>query len=190
MVVIGTFLVIGGYQLYFWTKGIIKKENRKPYIIDTPLDDYIPYVPEFSYLYSFIYYPFFALPLLAINSYRDFAKLAVGGLALMSTMSIIWYFFPNRVPDHYRNNHNGGHNSEKFLKFVQYYDTNENNAFPSAHCAFAMYLAILSMKIANPLITWLFPLIIAVSCVFTKQHSIIDTFSGLLLGGVYGYLFS
>lgn len=70
--------------------------------------------------------------------------------------------------------------SEKFLLFVQKFD-DSSNCFPSMHVSVATLTALLALGTLGPWV-FLFPLLIACSCTFTKQHYLLDLPAGAALG--------
>ena len=61
---------------------------------------------------------------------------------------------------------------------------NDRNACPSMHCAVATYvgLAIVHAPVLGPGIGYGFIAALTVSCVVVKQHVIVDTIAGIVLG--------
>lgn len=132
----------------------------------------------------------FPLPLLFVENIEQFVYVLFGGYLCLASVVICFYFVPNTVPDSFRRPPQGDHRdfTERFLHFVQGYDQNTNNACPSAHCVFAVYLTIVSGgALYWSSFIWLFPILIALSCLFTKQHVFVDTIVGSALGAVGGY---
>jgi membrane-associated phospholipid phosphatase len=89
-------------------------------------------------------------------------------------------FFPVATPAEWRTINQRRGRSERFLAFVQRFDA-PSNSFPSMHTSVAMLTA---MHLWPHLGAWtmLFPGLIALSCVFTKQHFLIDLPAGAALG--------
>jgi len=77
--------------------------------------------------------------------------------------------------------------SERFLAFVQSLDA-RSNSFPSMHTSVATLTALHLAPMFGPWV-FLFPLLIGLSCVFTKQHYLIDIPAGALLGWLVFQLF-
>ena len=70
--------------------------------------------------------------------------------------------------------------SERFLALVQKFDA-PTNSFPSMHTSVAMLTALhLAPHVGAA--AFAFPLLIALSCLFTKQHYLIDLPAGAVLG--------
>ncbi len=180
MALILVFLVIGGYQLYFWCQ--YNSLNQVYEIPETQFDKMIPKYDDSVYIYNFIYYIGFGLCLIAVKSYKQFVYILVAAFGLLITLSLFFITFPTKLPEHTRNKDE----KQPFLKLTQKYDQ-LLNAFPSAHVALSVFVAF----VAYPLVGWystLFPLLITGSCLTTKQHFTIDCVGGFVWGLVYSLL--
>lgn len=169
------YLVIGVYQQYFWTKtNKLRKESVMP---KTKLDELIHSIFEvndnWTYVYNFIYYFVFGFIIVSIRDYKHFAQVVLGAIALMTGLSMIWYFFPNIVDDRMKPNN-------YFLQKTQQIDVNKNNACPSAHVVFAMYSFYLLRGTIGFLPAMMVPLLISISCILTTQHVSTDVITGIL----------
>jgi membrane-associated phospholipid phosphatase len=183
--VLSVVLIFGGYQFYFFTQRHIWFKTRE---FKARLDDKIPFWPWWSWIYSFLYYPAILCVNLIVEDSRQFVMMAFTFLVLLWAQMAFFVLFPVRTPDRWRSMNTGRSWSEKFLLFVQKFD-DVTNCFPSMHVSVAMLTAMFLYASMGPWI-FLFPALIAISCVFTKQHYLIDLPAGALLGwGVYqGYL--
>jgi membrane-associated phospholipid phosphatase len=87
---------------------------------------------------------------------------------------------PVATPGEWRTRNPGRGRSERFLAFVQSYDAS-SNSFPSMHTSVAMLTA---LHLVPHLGGWAytFPALIALSCLFTKQHYLLDLPAGAALG--------
>jgi hypothetical protein len=174
LMILLVYLVIGVYQQYFWTKtNKLRKESIMP---KTPIDEFLHRVfginDNWTYIYNFIYYFVFGFIIISIRDYKHFAVLVLGAIALMTGLSVIWYFFPNIVDNRMKANN-------YFLKKTQQLDSNQNNACPSAHVVFAMYAFYLLRNTIGYLPAMMIPLLISISCVSTTQHVSTDVLSGV-----------
>ena len=52
--VLSGILIVGAYQFYFFTQ---RHPLRPPQVLHSPLDEKIPFVAWWSWVYSFLYYP-------------------------------------------------------------------------------------------------------------------------------------
>ena len=180
IIILLVYLIIGGYQQYFWTK---KNKLRKEKIMPkTRLDKYIYNIfgenDSWVYIYNFIYYFIFGLVVISIRDYTHFAILVIGGIAMMTGLSIIWYLFPNEISSRMKTN-------KYFLKKTQAIDEVGNNCCPSAHVVFAMYSFYLLKNIIGYMAAIMIPILISISCMATTQHVSTD----IILGVIYSILF-
>ena len=174
------YLVIGVYQQYFWTK---QNKIRKEFIMPkTTIDHFFNRCfgtnDNWTYIYNFIYYFVFGFIIVSVRDYKHFAVLAMGAIAMMTGLSILWYLFPNIVEPRIKPNN-------YFLKKTQAIDSNHNNACPSAHVVFAMYSFYLLRNVIGYYYAALVPLLISISCITTTQHVSTD----IIFGIVYAVLF-
>lgn len=179
--VMTVFLIFGVYQFYFWCQ-------RHPVVacrrFTAPLDERIPFRPRWAWIYSFLYYPAIVYLNWTVTSPRHFNHLAMSFFILLVGQMAFFLFFPVETPTHWRNMNPGRTWSEKFLLFVRRFDA-PSNCFPSMHVSVAMLTAMHAQAQLGPLV-FLFPALIALSCVFTKQHYLLDLPAGAALGwGAY-----
>jgi hypothetical protein len=180
IVILLTYLIVGGYQQYFWTK---KNKLRKEKIIPkTKIDEYANKIfginDNWIYIYNFIYYIAFGILVICIRDYKHFATVIIGGIAMLTGLSVIWYLFPTDVesrtkPDNY------------FIKKTQLIDEPGNNACPSAHVVFAMYMYYIFKNVIGIIPSLFIPILISISCIATTQHVTTD----IILGVIYSILF-
>lgn len=171
-------LIIGAYQFYFLAQ---RRPLRKAIIFSTKIDKYIPFHPQWVWLYSGLYYPIIVSLILVIDSFKVFSYVAFSFLLLLACQLLFFYCFPVKTPKEWRTFDNNTP-SKKFLSFVHSFD-GDSNCFPSMHVSVATLTA-LHLEDLTTLggVTMLFPALIALSTVFTKQHYIVDTLAGFLLG--------
>lgn len=175
------FLVTGGYQLYFWSqKAYIGQVSE---IQETWLDTIIPKWIPAVYVYNFLYYIGFGLVVVSFTSYAQFVHAIVAGIGLLLTHVILFVLFPTKLPDTSRSQDT----PNKYLQLTQKYDS-LHNAFPSAHVSISILVYFLVRGVFGE---WalLFPILITLSCLLTKQHYVIDCLGGALLGISYCYAF-
>jgi membrane-associated phospholipid phosphatase len=175
--ILSVFLIVGVYQFYFWCQ---RNYVTQPRALKIPLDDAIPYWPGWVWIYSGLYYPVIVYINFTVESPRQFLHIAMSYILLLAAQMAFFVFFPVATPNEWRAiNQRRGH-SEKFLAFVQSLDS-PTNSFPSMHTSVAMLTAMHLMPHLG-MYALLFPLLIAISCVFTKQHYLLDLPAGALLG--------
>ncbi|WP_423383014.1 phosphatase PAP2 family protein [Burkholderia sp. LMG 32019] len=174
--VLSAILIVGAYQFYFWCQ---RNAVRSARYFTFRVDEAIPYRPQWVWIYSFLYYPaILYLNLLAPNP-AAFTRMAISFIFLLAIQMLFFVIFPVETPNHWREFNQGG-TSEQFLRYVRKFDA-ASNCFPSMHTSVAMLTALFALPAVGPL-AYAFPLLIALSCLFTKQHYLIDLPSGAALG--------
>jgi membrane-associated phospholipid phosphatase len=99
---------------------------------------------------------------------------------LLGMQMAFFLLFPVETPERWRDLSQGGGPSKKFLRFVQKFDA-PSNCFPSMHVSVAMLTALHAKASLGP-VAFAFPVLIAISCLFTKQHYIVDLPFGAVVG--------
>jgi len=171
------FLIFGIYQFYFWCQ---RQRWVAPRRFSSRLDDLFPYWPIWSWVYSFLYYPAIVYLNWVVASPRHFNHLAMSFFVLLGLQMAFFLLFPVETPEHWRSINQGRTWSEKFLRYVQKFDA-PLNCFPSMHVSVATLTAMHAHATLGPW-AYSFPVLIAISCVFTKQHYILDLPFGAALG--------
>ena len=182
--VLSVFLIIGVYQFYFWCQ---RNVSKRTFNLGIAIDERIPYWPRWVWVYSFLYYPVILYINLVIDSPRQFTHIATSYIILLGFQMIAFMIFPVQTPEHWRTCVARRNLSERFLAFVQSIG-GRSNCFPSMHCSVAMLTALHLLPLVGPTI-FAFPALIGLSCVFTKQHFVIDVPGGLTLGWATHKLF-
>jgi len=175
--VLAVILIIGGYQFYFWCQRHAVAPAREFHFA---LDERIPYWPAWVWIYSALYFPGILCANWVVGSSREFVYLAGRYLALLAMQMVFFLLFPVATPASWRTVNQRRTGSERFLAFVQRIDA-RSNSFPSMHTSVAMLTA-LYLQPHLGLWTFLFPLLIGLSCLFTKQHYLVDLPAGAALG--------
>lgn len=175
--VLSGILIVGAYQFYFFTQRHPMRAARQ---FHSAWDERIPFVPWWSWIYSFLYYPAILYLNWLVSDARQFTLLAFSFLMLLFMQMLFFWLLPVSTPAHWRSINTGKTASEKFLLFVQKFDQS-SNCFPSMHVSVAMLTALHAAPSLGPA-AFAFPLLIALSCLFTKQHYLIDLPAGAALG--------
>lgn len=175
---LSVFLIVGVYQFYFWCQ---RNHATEPRELRLPIDDMIPYRPNWVWVYSFLYYPVILLLNWSVESSRQFNYVALSFVILLMAQMVFFVFFPVSTPEEWRCSE-GRNRSERFLLFVQSMDA-RSNSFPSMHMSVATLTA-LHLYARYGIWASIFPLLIALSCLFTKQHYLIDLPAGVALGWI------
>jgi membrane-associated phospholipid phosphatase len=174
---LSVILIVGVYQFYFWCQ---RHPFAKPRELRLPIDDRIPYQPHWVWVYSFLYYPVILYVNWILESPGHFTHVAASYLLLLIMQMAFFILFPVVTPASWRSPVRRRTLSERFLTFVQRFDA-ASNSFPSMHVSVAMLTA---LHLSSGLGAWVFafPLLIALSCLFTKQHYVVDLPAGAALG--------
>ena len=175
--VLSGVLIVGAYQFYFWCQRNALFEARE---FGSSFDDLIPYVPGWVWVYSFLYYPAILYVNLVVNSARQFTQVASSYMLLLALQLPCFLAFPVRTPHRWRVPPQPRTLSERYLAFVQRFDA-PSNSFPSMHTSVAMLTA-LHLYERHGMASFAFPALIGLSCLFTKQHYVVDIPAGAALG--------
>ncbi len=178
------FLIVGVYQFYFWCQ---RHHLAQPRELKLPADDWIPYRPHWVWIYSCLYYPVILYINWVIESPSQFTRIATSYLLLLGFQMVFFLIFPVVTPESWRAVNQRRSLSERFLSLVQRFDAS-SNSFPSMHVSVAMLTALHLYSYLGPWVTT-FPVLIALSCLFTKQHYLIDVPAGAALGWVTFYAY-
>ena len=174
-------LIVGGYQFYFWCQ---RHTNGRARSLSFDLDNRIRIRPGWVWIYSGLYYPAIGAVTLSARNAEHFNSMAFSYLVLLASHVALFLLFPVEVPLEWRDSVATGTSlSHRFLAFVQRLDA-RSNCFPSMHVSVA---TLTGLHIARnmPLLELaavLFVVLIATSCVLTKQHYLVDLPPGLVLG--------
>ena len=170
-------LIVGGYQFYFWCQ---RNQLAAPRLLRSPVDDLIPYWPWWVWIYSCLYYPVILYTNLVVDSAQQFTHLAISYLFLLVFQMAFFLGFPVTTPESWRACNQQRNHSERFLAFVQRLDA-RSNSFPSMHTSVATLTALYLYPHLG-VSAWSFPVLIGLSCLFTKQHYVVDVPAGAALG--------
>jgi membrane-associated phospholipid phosphatase len=177
-------LIVGVYQFYFWCQ---RHQLVRPRELKLAIDEWIPYQPHWVWIYSFLYYPLILYANLIVQSPGHFTHLAISYLLLLGFQMPFFLLFPVATPEDWRKCNRQRSYSERFLAFVQKFDKS-SNSFPSMHTSVATLTA-LHLYPSLGVGSWSFPVLIGLSCLFTKQHYLIDLPAGAALGWFVFYIF-
>lgn len=175
--VLSGVLIVGAYQFYFWCQRHAPFEARE---LRSPIDDRIPYVPDWVWVYSFLYYPAILYVNLVLKSPGQFTQVASSYMLLLALQLPCFLLFPVRTPQSWRVPHEHRTLAERYLAFVQRFDA-PSNSFPSMHTSVAMLTA-LHLYERHGSASFAFPALIGLSCLFTKQHYLVDIPAGAAIG--------
>jgi len=174
---LSAILIIGAYQFYFWCQ---RNPVAAPRQLTLRVDEWIPYRPGWVWIYSFLYYPVILYLNFVIGSAREFTYVATSYMVLLGLQMLFFVLFPVATPPHWRAYNLERSLSERLLAMIQRMDA-RSNSFPSMHVSVAMLTALHLLPHMGAL-ALAFPAVIALSCLFTKQHYVLDMPAGALLG--------
>jgi membrane-associated phospholipid phosphatase len=115
-----------------------------------------------------------------VDSFATFVVVAGSYAVLLAMQAAFFVVFPVATPREWRRRNRCRSLSEKLLAAVQRIDM-RSNSFPSMHVSVATLSALHLLPVAGDA-ALLFPVLVAASCVFTKQHYLIDLPAGAGLG--------
>ncbi len=157
-------------------------------IINIPFDDMIPFIPEFIVPY-FLWFPFIlaAIVYVFFKDKREFFAMAWNLIIGMSLFIVVSFVFPNGLNLRVQSD-----SDSIFVWMVEYLhkiDT-PTNVLPSIHVfnslacgiSFGRVLRRRSHKI-TAIASYAMAVLITLSTMFVKQHSVVDVVSALALSG-------
>jgi hypothetical protein len=92
-------LIVGAYQFYFWCQ---RNALFEPRVFRTPVDDRIPYLPAWVWIYSLLYYPAILYVNVVLKTAEQFTHVAFSYLLLLALQALFFIVFPVRTPLHWR----------------------------------------------------------------------------------------
>jgi membrane-associated phospholipid phosphatase len=184
------FLALLPYFIFYFLLQTIVVFNHT-YNLTTEIDDIIPFVPEFIWIYHTII-PVFLLTTIFIIERKSVFFVALSSSVLAYSLLLIFYallpaFYPRAATE-------ATSLSALLVDLTRTID-GANNTFPSGHVTFA-WLLVLFIRISNfaKKCNWIQPLyiiwacLISVSTLVLKQHFIVDVFSGMSLAALCYFL--
>ena len=164
----------------------IEKTNIPKYVMHCKLDDKIPFIKEFILPYYF-WFIYMALTFIYLGfvSKKDYFKFILLIFLNLLVSNIIYVSFPN--VQHMRPNITGNDIFSFMVKYIYSTDT-PTDVFPSIHVAHSVgaYLALISCenfkdKYLYKILAFISMILISISTLFVKQHSVIDVMGGLTM---------
>ena len=180
--VISISILLIGQAILYW---FLKLFQTNPIYIDYYLDNEIPFLGRFVYIYD-TFYPFVLLSFYIIykNDEKAYYKGIIAGVIGFIICDIIFLSLPTimyrpLIPE------NIDSLTKLILKITFLYDSPPLNCFPSIHCLFSfqvIYSTIFSKVNGKTkfLITF-YSILVIVSTLFIKQHYIFDVISAFLI---------
>lgn len=172
--------------LLMWFK-YMETTNIPKYIIYSPIDDWIPFVPIFVIPYIlWFFYVAFGFIYTGFHSKKDFYRMFIFIGAAMGLSYTIYAIFPNG--QNLRPNITGDDPLSILIKYIYETDTS-TNVCPSLHVinSIATHAALKHSDSFSKIkfgkgISATLVVLICLSTMFIKQHSVVDVVCGLVIG--------
>lgn len=183
------FALIGGG--YFLTSFIDCERT----LIYCPLDDLIPFVPAFiiPYILWYAYVPL-VLALVYFGSPEHFRRQCLTFLGGALFCILVFVIYPTAVD--FRPDPRGNDIFSALCRLI-FSSDRPVNVLPSLHCYEALHVHLSAFAIPKfRKMTWLrvtsavITVLICMSTVFVKQHSVIDVFAGCAVAAVAAIIFN
>lgn len=169
--------------IYWGTKAI--SGNAVHHSIPVSFEDAIPFAPEWVTVYTATFI-FWILGLaVCMRQERELCFRMFTGLYIAELICAVFFIALPTVID--RPEAAGGLYYDRLL--AQLYASDQpTNLFPSMHCMFAymVFRGFMIARLDKPVVigSGLFAALVCASTVFVKQHFLLDTFAGIILGEV------
>lgn len=172
------------HMTIFWGTKVIMA-SAVHHSIPVPFDDAIPFAPEWVTIYTATFI-FWMLGLaVCMTRERELCFRMFTGLYIAELICAVFFIALPTVID--RPEAAGSLYYDRLL--AQLYAADQpTNLFPSMHCMFAymVFRGFMIAKLDKPVVigSGLFAALVCASTVFVKQHFLLDTFAGIILGEV------
>ena len=170
-------VVLIGYEVFFAVQR--RHTDKTPTVVRSRLDDSIPFVAKWVWIYGALYYVVVFFPLALMPDRKSCFLFIAGGVAILACATPVYVLWPTQCPDEWRS-FEQNNRSARFLAFIQTFD-NGRNCIPSLHTAYAAYAAVFYPWTSARIVV---PTLIALACVLVKQHSVVDIFPSVVFGVV------
>ena len=155
----------------------------EPFVLSSVIDNKLPLIEEFIYLYVFWYLMLFIIPYLIYYKNKDlFYQYVTVFMGCVLVSSIIFFIFPTTIV---RGNFEVNNITTFILNFIYLTDTPALNCLPSMHCAicfvFMYYSFKIDLKWYNKVLINILSILIILSTLFIKQHVIWDAIAALVM---------
>lgn len=177
-------LVVFEAIIFFFTKPFI----QNPYVLGSSLDNNIPFVQHFIWIYIFWYFMLMAIPYYIAKKNRNtFYKYVITFIITTLIAGIIFVAFPNCV---IRADVQGTDIASKLVKVIYALDDPGINCLPSIHClySFLFIFSIMDTKDKSPvwmkIIITVLSILVVLSTLFIKQHVIYDAIAAFGIGSI------
>lgn len=181
LITISILLVSQAFCYWF-----IKLFQANPNYLNFKIDNQIPFIPNFIYIYN-IFYPFIFLSFyfLFTKDEKTYYKGIVAGIIGYLICDIIYLYYPTimtRLPIPTSTNSL----TSFVVKITYFFDEPPLNCFPSIHCLFCFQVIFSYLKTKEINSKYKIPivvisLLIIISTVLVKQHYLVDIFAAFLV---------
>ena len=132
----------------------------------------------------FVYLPGAVLELAAVIAATPAVgpalRICAGGMLCVVLQTVWFVLLPTRVPASFRDVTLGTGLADALVRRMWAHD-GPYNALPSGHCSLAVYVGLSLAMLTHPIVLcW--PLLVCVSCLYTRQHTIPDVLAGAAFG--------
>lgn len=179
---IGILILMGIQAFIYW---FIKLFQKNPIYLYAPIDDKIPFLGFFIYIYN-MFYPFVLLSLYLLykKDFKAFWKAVIAGTIGYIICDIIFLFMPTIMYRQIIPNYDPITNL--VIKITYYFDNPPMNCFPSIHCLFCFqviysYLFSKYHDYKKEVFIIFFLVLIIISTLFVKQHFVYDVIGSFLV---------
>lgn len=173
-------ILLVGQAFFYW---FLKFFQTNPHYLTFTIDQKIPFIPNFIYIYN-TFYPFIFLALLYLFKHDEkvYMKGIISGIIGFLICDIIFLAYPTimlRPPIPETNLL-----TDFILKVTFFFDTPALNCFPSIHCLFCFqiiysFIFTKHIKLKKKIPVIIYSLLIIISTVLVKQHYLVDVISAL-----------
>lgn len=181
-------LIVGGYQFYFWAQ---RQTFRPARHLETRWDCMINFDARWVWIYSGLYYPMILLAAFSTPTWQSYCYTVGCFLTLLVIQVAIFVTWPVAIPATWRAVERDKHPlSMRMLDMVWSYDK-LRNSLPSMHVSVATMVD-LTIWQNWPLAGYvggLFPLLIGISALKTKQHYVVDVVPGAITGAAVFFFY-
>ena len=180
LISISTLLI--GQAFFYW---FLKFFQPNPHYINIALDEKIPFIPNFIYIYN-TFYPFIFIAFLYLfrHDEKKYIKGIISGIIGFIICDIIYLYYPTIMLRPYIPKTN--YLTNLILKITYFFDTPAVNCFPSIHCLFCFqiifsFLKTKEIKIKYKIFFITYSLLVIISTILVKQHYFFDIIGALLV---------
>ncbi|PIR94127.1 hypothetical protein COT97_03080 [Candidatus Falkowbacteria bacterium CG10_big_fil_rev_8_21_14_0_10_39_11] len=174
-------IVIIGSGLYMLTNHM--RLFKPSQLSLTPIDNFIPFIPETIFVYVAIFILILIMPFL-ITDGIVFRRTILAGFLLLIFNIMIFVFFPTEYSARPDVAVTMGQDHWLYFAYKALHEADtESNCFPSMHVSIVTYITLITYKVKPRLfkVLCVFAFFIILSTLTTKQHYLWDVLGGVLL---------